>query len=94
MRSTYAHGPVEFRGIRTQVHERTALIHIDAGSHVRITIPEELLVGAVEYIKPQRTFGLGVSLFLTEMIGELRHRHILKLMLLLKLAVICHSVLV
>ena len=36
--------PLQLRCIRTKVNDCAALIHIDAGSHVRVAVPEQLLI--------------------------------------------------
>ena len=44
MRCSDPHFPFQLGCIGTQINKGTALIHIDAGSHIRITVPEKLLV--------------------------------------------------
>ncbi len=84
--------PLKFCRIIAKVNERAALIHVDAGSHIWITVPEELLVRAVEDIAPQRAFGLCIVLLAAVIVSELSHRHICELAFLLKLSIIRHAV--
>ena len=84
--------PLQLCSVRAQVYDSTALIHIYAGTHEGITVPEQLLVGTVQNISPQSTLRLGVGLLLTIVISELRHGHIGKLAFLLQVAVILHTV--
>ena len=84
--------PLQLCSVRAQVYDSTALIHIYAGTHEGITVPEQLLVGTVQNISPQSTLRLSVGLLLTIVISELRHGHIGKLTFLLQVAVILHTV--
>ena len=44
MLSADSHLPLQFRRIGAKIHNSAALIHIDAGSHIGIRIPEQLFV--------------------------------------------------
>lgn len=52
-----AHLPLELRRIGAEIHDRAALVHVDAGPHEGITVPEQLLVGTVEHVLPQAHSG-------------------------------------
>ena len=92
MLGTDTYRPLQLSSVRTQVNDSTTLIHIYAGTHERITIPEQLLIGAIQDISPQSTLGLGVGLLLTIIISELSHGHIGKLAFLFQVAIVLHTV--
>ena len=52
MLGTDTYRPLQLSSVRTQVNDSTALIHIYAGTHERIAIPKQLLIGAIQDISP------------------------------------------
>ena len=86
--------PFQLCSIRAKIYNSTTLVHVDAGSHIRVAVPEQLLVGTVKNIPPEGTFRLRICLFLTEVIRKLSHGHIGKLAFLLQLTIISHTVLI
>ena len=92
MLRTDAHLPSQLGGIRTQIKDRAALVHIHSGPHIRIRIPEHLLVRTVKDIAPEGAFRLGVRLLLPVIIRKFRHGHVYELSLFLKISIISASV--
>ena len=93
MRCSDTYRPLKLGSIRTKIHDSTTLIHIDTGSHIRIAVPEQLLVRTVKDISPKRAFRLivitGIDTFLLSVIiRKLRHCHINKLAFFFQITVI------
>ena len=89
-----ANFPLQLRRIGPQIHDGAALIHIHAHAHIGIAVPEELLVGAVDEVAPQRALRLGIGLFLAVVVGKLRHGHVDELALLFKLTIVGTAVVI
>ena len=92
MRCSDPHFPFQLGCIGTQINKGTALVHIDAGSHIRITVPEKLLVGSVQDISPECTFRFCIGLLTAEVICKFRHGHIFQLTFLLQLSIVGHTI--
>ena len=87
-----AHRPMQLRHVRPQIKNGAALIHVDACTHIRVAVPEHLLVAAVEDVPPQRALRLGVGLLFPVVIGKFGHGHIHQLALFFQLAVVSAAI--
>ena len=94
MGCTDADFPLQLGRIGSQIHDSAALIHVHAYAHIGVAVPEELLVGAVDEIAPQRALRLGIGLFLAVVVGKLRHGHVDELALLFKLTIVGAAVVI
>ena len=94
VRRPHAHRPLQFCHIGAKIHDGAALVHIDTGAHIGITVPEHLLFAAVEDIPPERALRLPIGFFLPVILREFAHGHIRELSFFFQLPIVGAAVLI